>query len=76
MKVYLQRANANDEFMKHQEMSYQIGKRHLANIMGEEPETFTQEKIDVGIMTYFILFFLYTLLDEVCFIECYQIFIP
>ncbi len=26
---------------------FQIGKRHLARMMGENPETFSQEKIDV-----------------------------
>jgi len=28
-------------------MEYEIGKRHLANMMGEDPDTFTQEDIDV-----------------------------
>jgi len=26
---------------------YEVGRRHLARIMGEDPENFTQEKIDV-----------------------------
>ena len=26
---------------------YELGKRHLANIMGEDPDTFDQEDIDV-----------------------------
>ncbi len=26
---------------------YEIGKRHLANIMGVDPDNFTQEDIDV-----------------------------
>ncbi len=26
---------------------YEIGRRHLARIMGEDPENFNQEKIDV-----------------------------
>ena len=26
---------------------YEIGKRHLANIMGEDPDSFRQEDIDV-----------------------------
>lgn len=47
MKVYLQRAKEHDDFIKKQQISYQLGKRHLANMMGEDPETFTQDMIDV-----------------------------
>lgn len=47
MKSYLERARAHDEFMKDQQSKFQIGKRHLANMMGENPETFTQEDVDV-----------------------------
>lgn len=47
MKAYLDRAREHDEFMKKQREEYQIGKRHLANMMGEDPETFSQEDIDV-----------------------------
>ena len=42
MRVYF-----SDEFMKEQLHQYNVGKRHLANMMGEDPETFTQEDIDV-----------------------------
>lgn len=48
MKAYLERAKEHDEFMKKQRHEYKIGKRHLANMMGEDPETFTQEDIDVS----------------------------
>jgi small subunit ribosomal protein S9 len=37
-----------DEFLKEQLLQYNIGKRHLANMMGEDPETFTQEDVDVS----------------------------
>lgn len=47
MKAYLERAREHDEFMKEKTYEFQIGKRHLANMMGEDPETFTQEDIDV-----------------------------
>lgn len=30
---------------------FEVGKRHLANMMGEDPETFTQEDIDVSFFT-------------------------
>lgn len=50
MQAYLTRANEHDEFMKTQNLEFQIGKRHLANMMGADPETFTQEDIDVSMI--------------------------
>lgn len=47
MKAYLERAKAHDEFMKIQNLEFRLGKRHLANMMGENPETFSQADIDV-----------------------------
>ncbi|KAI7808227.1 28S ribosomal protein S9, mitochondrial [Triplophysa rosa] len=38
-----------EEFIKKQVEEFEIGKRHLANMMGEDPETFTQEDIDKSI---------------------------
>ncbi|ALC47865.1 mRpS9 [Drosophila busckii] len=49
MKSYLKRANEHDEFMKTQHLEFQIGKRHLANMMGADAETFTQEDINEAI---------------------------
>ncbi|XP_059620224.1 small ribosomal subunit protein uS9m [Phlebotomus argentipes] len=49
MKAYLDRAREHEEFMKNQELEYALGKRHLANMMGEDPETFTQEDVDNAI---------------------------
>ncbi|XP_074483001.1 small ribosomal subunit protein uS9m [Sebastes fasciatus] len=37
------------EFIQKQVEEYNIGKRHLANMMGEDPENFTQEDIDKSI---------------------------
>lgn len=34
--------------MADQRTEFEIGKRHLANMMGCDPETFTQEDIDVS----------------------------
>lgn len=48
MRAYIQRAEEHDEFMKIQEQEFKIGKRHLANMMGEDPETFTQDDVDVS----------------------------
>lgn len=47
MKAYLERAKEYDDFMQSQRHEYQLGKRHLANMMGEDPETFSQADIDV-----------------------------
>ncbi|XP_055691345.1 28S ribosomal protein S9, mitochondrial isoform X2 [Lutzomyia longipalpis] len=49
MKAYVERAREHEEFMKNQRIEYDIGKRHLANMMGEDPETFTQEDVDNAI---------------------------
>ncbi|XP_063830599.1 small ribosomal subunit protein uS9m [Ostrinia nubilalis] len=49
MKAYLERAQEHDEFMKKQQQEFTIGKRHLANMMGEDPETFTQKDVDRAI---------------------------
>ncbi|XP_034939656.1 28S ribosomal protein S9, mitochondrial [Chelonus insularis] len=49
MKAYLKRAQEYDEFMKRENEEYLIGKRHLANMMGEDPNTFTQEDINNAI---------------------------
>ncbi|KAJ8409974.1 hypothetical protein AAFF_G00210150 [Aldrovandia affinis] len=38
-----------EEFIKKQIEEFNIGKRHLANMMGEDPENFTQEDIDKSI---------------------------
>lgn len=35
------------EFIQKQVEEFNIGKRHLANMMGEDPENFTQEDVDV-----------------------------
>ncbi|KAK5847856.1 hypothetical protein PBY51_016952 [Eleginops maclovinus] len=37
------------EFIQKQVEEYNIGKRHLANMMGEDPEDFTQEDVDRSI---------------------------
>lgn len=49
MRAYLERAREHNEFMSQQKHEFQIGKRHLANMMGEDPETFTQQDIDNAI---------------------------
>ncbi|KAB7498979.1 28S ribosomal protein S9, mitochondrial [Armadillidium nasatum] len=46
MKAYLQRSVEHDKFMETKITEYEIGKRHLANMMGEDPQTFTQDDIN------------------------------
>ncbi|XP_058837221.1 small ribosomal subunit protein uS9m isoform X2 [Topomyia yanbarensis] len=53
MKAYLERAKAHNEFMSIQNMEFKIGKRHLANMMGEDPEAFSQDDIDRSIQYLF-----------------------
>ncbi|XP_055528384.1 28S ribosomal protein S9, mitochondrial isoform X2 [Wyeomyia smithii] len=53
MKAYLERAKSHNEFMKIQDHEFKLGKRHLANMMGEDPETFTQANIDEAIQYLF-----------------------
>lgn len=58
MRSYIERAQQHDEFMKVQEHEFKIGKRHLANMMGEDPETFTQADVDVRyILNMLVVFF-------------------
>lgn len=59
MKAYLERAEEHEEFMKQKTYEYKIGKRHLANMMGEDPETFTQEDVDVNIFNLLRCYFLH-----------------
>ncbi|XP_050548651.1 28S ribosomal protein S9, mitochondrial [Daktulosphaira vitifoliae] len=49
MRAYLQRATQYNKFMEQQTHEYNVGKRHLANMMGVDPETFTQKDIDEAI---------------------------
>jgi len=50
MKAYLERAHEHDLFMKEQKLEFDIGKRHLANMMGESPDHYeSQDQIDEAI---------------------------
>ena len=49
MRIYLQRSKEYHEFVDKEIAKYELGKRHLANMMGEDPDTFTQEDIDRAI---------------------------
>ncbi|GFS55978.1 28S ribosomal protein S9, mitochondrial [Nephila pilipes] len=49
MKAYLERATHYDNFLKIKDDEFEIGKRHLANMMGLDAETLTQDDIDKAI---------------------------
>lgn len=46
-KAYLQRAQKYDDMMTEARAEYRVGMRHLANMMGEDPEIFTQADANV-----------------------------
>jgi len=49
MQAYLQRAQEHDFKMKSEVEEFEMGKRHLANIMGQDPDLFEQADIDKAI---------------------------
>ncbi|XP_029053526.2 28S ribosomal protein S9, mitochondrial-like isoform X2 [Osmia bicornis bicornis] len=49
MKIYLQQAKDYKEFIEKQIAEYDIGMRHLANMMGEDPDNFSQKDADRAI---------------------------
>ncbi|BES93502.1 ribosomal protein, S9 [Nesidiocoris tenuis] len=49
MQAYVERSKAYNEFIKKEEQLFNTGKRHLANMMGADPETFTQKDVDEAI---------------------------
>lgn len=53
MKAYLERAKEYESSMDQARTEYQLGKRHLANMMGADVETFTQQDIDQAIQYLF-----------------------
>lgn len=47
-RIFLQRAREYDEMIQEAQSEYRIGMRHLANMMGADPESFTQKDADVS----------------------------
>ena len=43
----------SESFMEREIHDYEIGKRHLARIMGADPDNFTQEDIDVNTFDFY-----------------------
>uniref|UniRef100_A0A182JSA5 28S ribosomal protein S9, mitochondrial n=1 Tax=Anopheles christyi TaxID=43041 RepID=A0A182JSA5_9DIPT len=53
MKAYLERAKEYESCMETARLEYKLGKRHLANMMGADVETFTQKDIDQAVQYLF-----------------------
>uniref|UniRef100_A0A6M2CKU2 Small ribosomal subunit protein uS9m n=1 Tax=Rhipicephalus microplus TaxID=6941 RepID=A0A6M2CKU2_RHIMP len=49
MKAYLERAKAYDDFIKKEQHEFDIGKRHLANMMAVDVDEMTQDDVDRAI---------------------------
>jgi small subunit ribosomal protein S9 len=49
MKAYLARAQEHDAFITKEHQEYQIGRHHLANMMGFDPQTMTDKDVDEAI---------------------------
>ncbi len=60
MAYYLEKVAKRESVMKVKTAEYEIGKRHLAKMMGENPDTFTQAEIDVPKIEYIQPFFFLT----------------
>ena len=49
MKFYLERKRAHDTFIAKERSEFELGKKHLANMMGMNYEAMTQEDVDKAI---------------------------
>ncbi|XP_076177113.1 mitochondrial ribosomal protein S9 [Ptiloglossa arizonensis] len=49
MKIYLQRSKEYMNFLEKETVAYNVGIRHLANIMGEDPDHFNEKDIQKAI---------------------------
>ena len=56
MKVYLERARQHSEFIREQEVEFESGRRHLANMMGLQIDSLNQQDIDVSKFDHFFIF--------------------
>lgn len=46
-RFFMEKAQEYDEMIQEADHEYKIGMRHLANMMGEDPENFSQEDANV-----------------------------
>ena len=76
MRYYLQKRRNYEEFIGHHQAEFDMGKQHLANMMGVDAKTMTQKDIDEAIgmkqesqkiKDYFKNFFLENFKNSICF---------
>ena len=49
MQFYMEKRRQHDEFIARERSEFELGKKHLANMMGMEANAMTQEDIDKAI---------------------------
>merc|ERR1712007_245186 len=49
MQYYMEKRRQHDEFIARERSEFELGKKHLANMMGMEASAMTQEDIDKAI---------------------------
>lgn len=72
-RMFMERSREYEEMIQDARLEYKIGLRHLANMMGEDPETFTQKDANVSITdhkTNPMKFQLHSVYVSVCFNFC------
>ena len=67
VQKYLQNYEKHAEFFENKNKEFELGKRHLANIMGFDPDNITQTQIDVSFELNFLKFFKIFLLIHLLF---------
>lgn len=48
-RIFMERAREYDEMIEDARAEYRLGLRHLANMMGSDPETFTQKDAEASL---------------------------
>ena len=49
MQYYIKKRQDQDEFIAHEQAEFDLGKKHLANMMGMDSSAMTQDDIDKAI---------------------------
>ena len=52
MAYYMEKMRERDQLMMFKKEEYEIGKQHLARIIGEDPENIDQQKINVSLYNF------------------------
>ena len=49
MRLYMEKRKAHEEFISKERSDFELGKKHLANMMGMDANSMTQEDVDKAI---------------------------